>query len=236
MPPPHPNSYTLPPTQHIPSSPLPLLHYASALPSPVTKPTARAFLEANSWLQGGVFKHYPTPHFHSNTHECYAVVAGESTFLLGKGPIDEDVDVEEDREGEREGQSEKKGNWPGVTISVKTGDVVVNPAGVAHSCLESSPDFEYIGVYPEGSPHWDNNWCKAGAEETAQKAATARAVPIPATDPVFGLDGPLVRLWREAAGLAESTDSSADAGVVPPVDMPGSLTQSLRGLVQAGSA
>lgn len=149
MPPPHPNSYTLPPTQHIPSSPLPLLHYASALPSPVTKPTARAFLEANSWLQGGVFKHYPTPHFHSNTHECYAVVAGESTFLLGKGPIDEDVDVEEDREGEREGQSEKKGNWPGVTISVKTGDVVVNPAGVAHSCLESSPDFEYIGVYPE---------------------------------------------------------------------------------------
>lgn len=51
----------------------------------------------------------------------------------------------------------------------------------------------------QGSPHWDNNFCKAGEDETAQKAANAKAVPIPDSDPVFGLGGPLVELWSQAA-------------------------------------
>jgi len=52
----------------------------------------------------------------------------------------------------------------------------------------------------QGSPHWDNNFCKAGPEETEEKAQTAKKVPIPEWDPVYGRDGPLVRIWREAAG------------------------------------
>jgi uncharacterized protein YjlB len=51
----------------------------------------------------------------------------------------------------------------------------------------------------QGSPHWDNNFCKAGEEETNQKAANARAVPIPDSDPVFGAGGPLVQIWRGVA-------------------------------------
>lgn len=39
----------------------------------------------------------------------------------------------------------------GVRIAVKAGDVIVLPAGTAHSSLESSPDYRYIGVYPDVS-------------------------------------------------------------------------------------
>lgn len=36
-------------------------------------------------------------------------------------------------------------------IQVRAGDVLVLPAGTAHSCLESTSDYLYIGVYPEVS-------------------------------------------------------------------------------------
>jgi len=54
-------------------------------------------------------------------------------------------------------------------------------------------------TFIKGSPHWDNNFCKAGEEETAEKASNARAVPIPDCDPIFGFGGPLVEIWCEAA-------------------------------------
>lgn len=82
------------------------------------------------------------------------------------------------------------------------GDAIVLPAGVAHCSLESSTDYEYVGLYPKGSPHWDNNFCKAGEEETREKAENARNVPVPAWDPVFGTDGPLVKIWKEAMANA----------------------------------
>lgn len=45
----------------------------------------------------------------------------------------------------------------GMEIDVKTGDVVVLPAGTGHACLESSTsddvdgEYRYIGVYPQVS-------------------------------------------------------------------------------------
>jgi uncharacterized protein YjlB len=34
-------------------------------------------------------------------------------------------------------------------VRVKAGDVVLLPAGTAHSSTQSSPDYKYIGVYPQ---------------------------------------------------------------------------------------
>lgn len=56
------------------------------------------------------------------------IFAGRSTLLLGK-----------------------IGSGNGREVSVKAGDVIVLPAGTAHSNLESSPDYRYIGVYPKVS-------------------------------------------------------------------------------------
>lgn len=39
----------------------------------------------------------------------------------------------------------------GMEVDVKTGDVIILPAGTAHSSLASSSDYRYIGVYPQVS-------------------------------------------------------------------------------------
>ncbi|TVY84190.1 Uncharacterized protein LSUE1_G005262 [Lachnellula suecica] len=166
------------PTAHVPNSPLPVLVYRSAFSLPATPASTCEAIEPNHWLKGGVFKHYAAHHFHSVTHECYAVFKGHSRLLLGRGP----------------------GEDGGVEVDVREGDAIVLPAGVAHCSLESSGDYEYVGLYPEGSPHWDNNFCKAGVEETREKEGNARALPVPDSDPVFGAGGPLVGIWREASG------------------------------------
>jgi len=172
-------------TPHVPNSPhgFPVLIYRSALPTDTTPTSVCEAIEPNNWLKGGVFKHYGAHHFHSVTHECYAVFKGHSTLLLGRGPLDP---ADEDD----------------LVVDLKEGDAIVLPAGVAHCSLESSDDYEYVGLYPKGSPHWDNNFCKAGEDETAQKAANARAVPIPDSDPVFGVGGPLVAIWSQAMASA----------------------------------
>ncbi|KAH7357216.1 hypothetical protein BKA65DRAFT_222908 [Rhexocercosporidium sp. MPI-PUGE-AT-0058] len=167
-------------TPHVPNSPLPVLVYRSALPVNPTPESTCARIEPNKWLKGGVFKHVGTHHFHSVTHECYAVFKGHSRLLLGRGPLD--PETEDD-----------------LMLELGAGDAIVLPAGVAHCSLESSDDYEYVGLYPEGSPHWDNNFCKADEKETQQKASNARAVPLPESDPIFGIGGPLVDIWRQAS-------------------------------------
>jgi uncharacterized protein YjlB len=165
-------------TPHVPNSRLPVLVYRSALPLNPTPESTCATVEPNGWLKGGVFKHYPAHHFHSVTHECYAVFKGHSRLLLGRGPLDP-VDGEE------------------VLVDLRMGDAIVLPAGVAHcsmntfsshlNCLlaasdfhprccllkinpspkmrigsvrmlmltlcrtdlESSDDYEYVGLYPK---------------------------------------------------------------------------------------
>ncbi|KAI9759322.1 MAG: hypothetical protein M4579_002451, partial [Chaenotheca gracillima] len=49
-----------------------------------------------------------------------------------------------------------------------------------------------------GSPHYDNNFCKANSAETESKAQTCRQVPIPESDPLYGVEGALPVIWRDA--------------------------------------
>ena len=117
-------------------------------------------------MDGGTFKHYPKAHFHSNTHECYAALRGNTKCLYGVGPLDNESD--------------------GVAFDMKAGDIAVHAAGVAHRNVESSDDYLYMGLYPKGSPHWNNNLCKAGPEETQMKAEEAEKVAVPEYDPIVG--------------------------------------------------
>lgn len=117
-------------TPYVPNSPLPVLIYRSCLPLFPSSATVCETIEPNNWLKGGVFKHYGSHHFHSVTHECYAVFKGHSKLLLGRGPLDPESDDD-------------------LIVDVNEGDAIVLPAGVAHCSLSSSDDYEYVGLYPK---------------------------------------------------------------------------------------
>lgn len=160
--------YLFKPTKDAPNSRLPVLHYHDSLPRPLVEESTVKFLTDNGW-EHRVWK---SPDFsrHSKmlTIECdlsrargatsesgtsiliamnvtvmispllcdlvllltvfwfEAVIRGSSTLLLGQIS---------------DGQ--------GMEVTVNEGDVIVFPAGTAHSSLRSSEDYQYVGVYPE---------------------------------------------------------------------------------------
>ena len=85
------------------------------------------------------------------------------------------------------------GGNSGQEIEVAEGDVAVLPAGTGHRCLWASPDLLVIGAYPKTGRY---DLCRGSKAEHAKALKTIPKVPLPATDPVHGADGPLVRLWR----------------------------------------
>ena len=150
----------------IPNSPLPALVY-HGVEAAADAGTCEALFGANEW--GGhwrsqiLYEH----HFHSTAHEALGIVAGRASVMLG-GP-----------EGER--------------LEIRTGDVLVLPAGTGHRRLDSSDDLLVVGAYPPGQ-EWDMRYGDAGEHD--EVLANIAAVALPETDPVLGADGPLVELWR----------------------------------------
>jgi uncharacterized protein YjlB len=84
------------------------------------------------------------------------------------------------------------GGEGGHELVVKTGDVAVLPTGTGHCKLEASGDFLVIGAYPPGE-QWDI--CRSAPDEAAVERM--KRVVFPASDPVYGGGGPLVREWNE---------------------------------------
>lgn len=118
----------------------------------------------NSWVNG-VFDYH---HFHTNTHEVLGVRAGEAVVLIGG------------EQGER--------------LELKTGDVLVLPAGTGHKRLRQSPEFSVVGAYPDGrSP----NLKKRLSTDFSQEISEIKEVPLPEQDPVYGTDGPLIDRWKQ---------------------------------------
>ncbi|OJI99325.1 hypothetical protein ASPVEDRAFT_80937 [Aspergillus versicolor CBS 583.65] len=130
-------------------------------------------LEKNKWFKGGTWGAVPRHHFHPNSHECYAILQGSSTLLVGVGPLDD----------------------PGIgkTIRVEAGDAIIFPSGVSH-CSVDSEGYRYMGVYPEGAPKWKNEYCK-DSSRWESICREAQQVPVPEWDPIRGHLGPLSRLW-----------------------------------------
>src|SRR5436190_4568377 len=81
----------------------------------------------------------------------------------------------------------------GQTVEVRSGDVILIPAGVAHHHIGASPDFSVVGAYPDGR-QWD--LLRGLPGERPKSDRTIAALPIPDYDPIYGADGPLRQIWK----------------------------------------
>lgn len=122
---------------------------------------------ANGW--GGFWRNgvYPFHHYHSTCHEVLGVASGWADVEFG---------------GEN-----------GQTIRLEAGDVAVLPAGTGHKRVAASADFLVVGAYPPNQPY---DMIRSD-DRAAHDGAVVRiaAMPAPATDPVFGAENGLRRLW-----------------------------------------
>lgn len=105
---------------------------------------------------------YEAHHYHASAHEVLGIYAGWVNARLG-GP-------------------------GGVSVTLRAGDVLLIPAGVAHCNDGQSPDFRAVGAYPRGMRP-DMRYGRE-AQRATDLARTA-ALPPPEPDPVLGdaLDG-----------------------------------------------
>lgn len=156
------------PAGGVPNNPdLPLLVYRGVLAEADRSVAGlRALAGARGWHGFWQGGVYPFHHFHADAHEALGVVSGRARVQFG---------------GEG-----------GTKVELAAGDAVLIPAGVGHCALWGSADFVCVGFYPPGT---EPDLARDEAPP-ADAAARVAAVPLPATDPLFGEDGPLVRCWR----------------------------------------
>ena len=147
---------------------LPLLVYKNVIAIPDKNPAGaiEQIFHDNGWGSSWRNGIYPFHHYHSTAHEVLGIYGGNVKVQLG-GP-------------------------DGITIEGRAGDVIIIPAGVAHKNLGSSTDFRCVGAYPPGQS-WDMNYGKQS--ERPKTDQNIKNVPVPETDPVYGIDGPLVKSW-----------------------------------------
>jgi uncharacterized protein YjlB len=155
----------------VPNNPLPLIVYRGAIDVAQLRDPAVAIEQtfaAHGWGHG-MWRNgiYPFVHYHSQVHEVLGIAQGSARVRFG---------------GDQ-----------GEVLEVAAGDVAVLPAGTGHQRLSASADLLVIGGYP---PDGEYDLCRGSAAEHARALATIPRVPLPDTDPLFGTDGPLPRLWR----------------------------------------
>lgn len=149
----------------IPNSRLPLLVYRDAAPADAAG--IEQMFAANHWPPAWRDGVHPFHHFHSTAHEALGVARGEASVLFG-GP-------------------------GGKVLTVRAGDVVVIPAGVAHCNQGQSADLLIVGAYPDNAPNPDLRRGKPAEHDAAERAVAG--VPLPPADPVGGADGFLLKSW-----------------------------------------
>jgi uncharacterized protein YjlB len=108
-------------------------------------------------------------HFHSTAHEALGIYSGEVTVRLG---------------GEG-----------GADVVLRAGDVAVLPAGVGHKQLSCVGSLGVVGAYPAGQVA---DACRPDASRFDARMATICSLALPSADPVYGVDGPLMRRWHDA--------------------------------------
>ncbi len=142
----------------------------------------------NGWVVESIYHFH---HFHSCAHEVVAFARGKGTIQFG-GP-------------------------DGPIVEVEAGDAAVIPAGVGHKRLDDAPGFSVVGAYPPDqkledvcviseediakarSENADADGCAIrlfGKDERGALRARIAGTALPPTDPLLGLDGPVMSLWR----------------------------------------
>jgi uncharacterized protein YjlB len=121
----------------------------------------------NGWGQFWRNGIYPYIHYHSMIHEGMGIARGKARVRFG-------------------------GN-KGREINLTAGDVAVLPAGTGHQCLSHSDNLMVIGAYPR-TGHYD--LCRDNKADHDKAVLSIPQVPLPDSDPVFGKQGPLLRLWN----------------------------------------
>jgi len=152
----------------VPNNPaLPVLVYKGAVDASANAIETR--FSDNGWGNGQWRNGiYPFVHYHAMIHEALGIARGTARVQLG-GP-------------------------GGETFDFAAGDVAVLPAGTGHQRLSGSADLLVIGAYP---PEGTYNLCRGDNPADRDKALmTIPNVPVPASDPVLGKNGPLAKLWR----------------------------------------
>src|SRR4030081_1242061 len=153
----------------VPNNPMPFLVYKQAIAVDNDHPekTIEGLFGANGW--GDMWRNgvYDYLHYHATVHEALGVARGHARVRFGGD------------EGEE--------------IEIAAGDVAILPAGTGHQCLSASRDFSVVGAYSPG-PKMQVTLPTPENHRNALK--TIPKVKPPKTDPVFGEDGPLVRLWN----------------------------------------
>jgi uncharacterized protein YjlB len=156
----------------IPNNPkLPFILYRSPVRLTDDFDPAAVFEELfarNGWRDSWRNGIYDFAHYHSRTHEVLGVARGHARVRFG---------------GEH-----------GKELRLEAGDVVVLPAGTGHQRLAVSKDLLVVGAYP-ASGSYDE--CRTSAAEHDRALTTIPKVALPRKDPVYGRDGPLMRLWRQ---------------------------------------
>ena len=152
----------------VPNNPMPFLVYKGAVDvSKNPEATIEHLFGANGW--GAMWRNgvYDYTHYHATVHEVLGVARGSARVQFGGAD--------------------------GRIVEITAGDVAILPAGTGHMCLSASSDFCVVGAYPPGPPM---QIARPTPENYAKALKTIPLVAIPATDPVMGKDGPLVRLWK----------------------------------------
>jgi len=202
-------AYRLPPTSLIPNSPHPLLHYPGFLSISPEDGATKVYdlFNRNDWQVQWIFRYgqTQTSHYHSEAHECMAVLSGSATIRFGVADTADDMEENTHGSGKEEG---------GIEIEANAGDVFVLPAGTAHKTFDTRPIAEFklltpgdahripsgdvrqalanikldgftmIGAYPRGGGEWD--FAKGG--EDVGNFEKVWSVPKPENDPVLGKD------------------------------------------------